>query len=57
MWISIWVMGYRYGIWDIDMGDDRIDTVILDIDVEYLVTLTSKETSFRPWLVVVSLEW
>jgi len=30
---------YRYGIWDIDMGDDSIDMVILDIDMGYLVTL------------------
>jgi hypothetical protein len=31
--------GYRYGIWDNDMRDDRIDMVILDIDMGYLVTL------------------
>ena len=31
--------GYRYGIWANDMGDDRIDMVILDIDMGYLVTL------------------
>jgi len=31
--------GYRYGIWGIDMGDDSIDTVILDMDMGYLVTL------------------
>ena len=31
-------MGYRYGIWDIDMGDDSIDMVILDIDMGHLVT-------------------
>ena len=33
--------GYRYGIWANDMGDDSIDTVILYIDVGYLVTLLS----------------
>ena len=37
--------GYRYGIWDIDMGDDSIDTVILDIDMGYLVTLVCTGTS------------
>jgi hypothetical protein len=31
--------GYRYGIWDDDMGDDSIDTVIIHIDMGYLVTL------------------
>jgi hypothetical protein len=32
--------GYRYGIiWVIEMGDDRIDTDILGIDMGYLVTL------------------
>jgi hypothetical protein len=31
--------GYRYGISADDMGDDSIDTVILDIDMGYLVTL------------------
>jgi len=32
---------YRYGIWANDMGDDNIDTVILHIDMGYLVTLPS----------------
>ena len=31
--------GYRYGISDKDMGDDSIDTVILDIDKGHRVTL------------------
>ena len=31
--------GYRYGIWANDMAYDSIDTVILDIDMGYLVTL------------------
>ena len=31
--------GYRYGIWANDMGDESIDTVILRIDMGYLVTL------------------
>jgi hypothetical protein len=35
--------GYRYGIWANDMGDESIDTVILRIDVGYLVTL--------PWML------
>jgi hypothetical protein len=30
---------YRYGIWADDMEDDRIDMVILNIDMGYLVTL------------------
>ena len=39
--------GYRYGIWDIDMGDDSIDSVVLDIDMGYLVTLHRPTTSTR----------
>jgi len=39
--------GYRYGIWDIDMGDDSIDIVIRDIDVGYFVTVNGP-TFFRP---------
>ena len=35
MGISIWNMGYRYGIWWIDMVIYHIDMVILDIDVGY----------------------
>jgi hypothetical protein len=31
--------GYRYGIWAHDMGDHSIYTVILQIDMAYLVTL------------------
>jgi len=31
--------GYRYGIWANDMGDDNIDTVILDIEMGYIATL------------------
>jgi hypothetical protein len=31
--------GYRYGIWADDMGVDRIDMIILDIDMGYVVTL------------------
>jgi len=30
---------YQYGIRDIDMGGDSIDTVILNINMGYLVTL------------------
>jgi len=33
MGISIWNMGYRYGIWYIDMIIYHIDVVILDIDM------------------------
>jgi len=32
-------MRYRCGFSDIDMGDDRIDTAILDIGMGVLVTL------------------
>jgi len=39
--VSIWDVGYRYGIWANDMGDDRIDVVILRIDMGYLVTLAT----------------
>jgi len=34
--------GYRYGIWANDVGDDGIDTVILHIDMGYLVTLKAR---------------
>jgi len=36
--------GYRYGIWANDMGDDSIHTVILCIDMGYLVTLAHAQT-------------
>jgi hypothetical protein len=29
----MWDMGYRYGIWANDMGDDSIDMVISHIDI------------------------
>jgi hypothetical protein len=31
-----------YGIWANDIGDDSIDTVILHIDMGYLVTLPAR---------------
>jgi len=37
--------GYRCGIWAYVMGDDRIDTVILNIDMGYLVTLVPSLTT------------
>jgi hypothetical protein len=33
--ISIWDMGYRYGIWYIDMVNHHIDMVIPEIDMGY----------------------
>jgi len=39
IWVWLWDLGYRYGIWDVDLGDDSIDSVIQDIDRGYLVTL------------------
>jgi len=33
--ISIWDMGYRYGVWYIDMVIYPIDMVIRDIDMGY----------------------
>jgi len=46
--ISIWNMGYRYGIWYINiMGDDDIDMIISCIDMGYLVTLAGAAES-RP---------
>jgi len=35
IWISIWDMGYRYGIWIIDMVIHHIGMVIQDIDMGY----------------------
>jgi len=35
--------GYRYGIWANDMADDSVDTVILHIEMRYLVTLVGIE--------------
>ena len=46
--------GYRYGIWANDMGDDRIDMVILDIDMAYLVTLACSQA--HPYLALGELE-
>ena len=37
--ITIWSSWISIAMWDIDMGDDSMDTVILDIDMGYLVTL------------------
>ena len=34
--ISIWDMGYRFGIWCVDMVIYHIDMVILDIDMGYI---------------------
>ena len=50
--ISIWWdMGYRHGhlgcrcgLWANDMGDGRIDAVILHIDMGHLVTLVVSPT-------------
>jgi len=39
--------GYRYGVWANDMGDDSIDLVILEIDMEYLATLPCFSRSRR----------
>ena len=39
--------GYRYGIWAHDLGDDKIDTVISNIDMGYLVTLIN-DPAARP---------
>jgi len=38
--------GYRYGIWANDLGEDRINTVILDIHMGYLVTLLTPHMAF-----------
>ena len=46
MEVSIWVMAYRYGIWDIDMVIHHIDMVILDIDMGYGLML---------WEITVSI--
>ena len=35
MWVSIWNMGYRYGIWYIDVVIKHINIVVLDIDMGY----------------------
>jgi len=37
--VTLGHLGCRYGIWANDMGDDRIDVVILRIDMGYPVTL------------------
>ena len=37
--IDMVILDERYEIWAHDMGDDSIDTVILDIDMGYCVTL------------------
>jgi hypothetical protein len=40
-------LGYRYGIWANDMGDDSIDKVISHIDMGYPVTLACRLTPDR----------
>ena len=39
IWASTWDMGYRYGIWYIDMVIHHIDMVILDIDMGYKTSI------------------
>ena len=52
--------GCRYWTWHIDTGDDSIDTVILDIDVGYLVTPAQARVhatlSGKPSFIVLSDE-
>jgi len=45
--LSIWDMGYRYGIWDIDMVIYHTDMVILDIDMEYGLIMCEMKVSIR----------
>ena len=45
--ISVWNMGYRYGIWDIDMVIYPIDMVILDIGMEYGLMIWEMTVSIR----------
>ena len=43
-------MGYQYGIWYTDVDIHRIDVVILDIDIGYLVTLIEIRVESAPSL-------
>ena len=45
--ISIWDMGYRHGIWYIDMVIYHIDMVILDIDMGYGLMIWEMIVSIR----------
>jgi len=49
--------GYRYGIWANETGDDGIATVILDIDMGYLVTLVLVLNDPRARCPVGALEY
>ena len=45
--LSIWDMGYRYGIWYVDMVIYHIDMVIRDIDMGYGLMIWEMTISIR----------
>jgi len=51
--ISIWDMGYLYGIWYIDMVIYHIDMIILDIDMGYGLMIW--ETTVSIWSSPISI--
>jgi hypothetical protein len=51
--ISIWNMGYRYGVWHIDMVIYHIDMVILDIDMGYGIMIWEMTVSI--WSSPISI--
>jgi hypothetical protein len=53
MWISIWDLGYRFGIRCIDMVIYHIDVVILHIDMGYALMIW--ETIVSKWSSPISI--
>ena len=53
MWVSIWNLGYRDGIWVIDMVIHHIDMVILDIDMGYRLMIWEMTVSIlSSWISI-----
>ena len=51
--ISIWDMGYRYGIWYIDMDIHHMDMVILDIEKGFGISIWEMTVSI--WSSTISI--
>ena len=53
MGVSIWVMGFRYGIWYVDMVFSHIDMIILDIEMGYGLMIWEMTVSIRSFSVSI----
>ena len=53
IWVLIWYMGYRYGMWYIDTVIHHIDMVILDIDMGYGILIWEMTVSMlSSWISI-----